>query len=417
MSVSVKELEDFIVESQEGLEKIEASIKEFNIFNILGVQRREIRHSNFLGWLFDPNGSHLLKAVFLKDLLKLVSNVGCLNSEKMEALVNYDLSNTTVYRESLNNIDILIVNESADFVICIENKIDANFSGHQLAKYYKYVEEKFSTITHRCYLTLTPFNTYHHNLYECGNKYKNISYIQIIKLLHQQNEIVNKAKSTVKESINQYCTMVEKDITQTNPEVRMAQNIYKKHKDAIEFILNHKPNFLGVNHTIWGCFVNKEIDGFIFTVEEPNDAIIRILPDNKELLEIFRKPEFKSWDTEYMFCLEIYVEYDSVWARWSFGDIKAEDDVDALLKLRSELYFKMKKLEVFKAPGLFFDDKHIYSENKNSWPGVGGIKLFNTDDYISQDKPSIELFKEKFAELNEKLIQPWTEACIEQLRN
>ena len=416
MGVSVKDLENFILESQFDLVEIKESLNEFNIFNVLGVQRREIRHSNFLGWLFDPNGSHLLGAIFLKDLLNLISKSGSLNSEKMEDLIKQDLSETIVHRESLNNIDILIINESADFVICIENKIDANFSGHQLAKYYKFVEKKFSKITHRCYVTLTPFNTNYHNLFECGNMYKNISYIQIINLLHQQQEIINNAKSTVKESINQYCTMVQKDITQTNPEVRMAQKIYKKHKDAIEFILNHKPNFSGLNYNIWNCLLNKEIDGFIFTVEKPNDAIVRILPDNDELLSIFKKPEFHSWNNEYMFCLEIIVEYDRVWVRWSFGNINNDSRADELLTMMSHYYDIMDNMEVFQRSGLPVD-MHKDQIHMHNYPGVCGVKLFNDVDFINQDKTPIELFKIKFAELNEKLIQPWTEACIKHLRN
>ena len=44
--------------NDDDFERIEIGLKAPNIFSILGVSRTEIRHSNFLGWLLDPNGSH-----------------------------------------------------------------------------------------------------------------------------------------------------------------------------------------------------------------------------------------------------------------------------------------------------------------------------------------------------------------------
>ena len=72
MNVSTKDLEKFVIDNQSHLEEIKHSLSEFNIFNVLGIQHREIRHSNFIDWLFDPNESHQLGDVFLKDLFKLL---------------------------------------------------------------------------------------------------------------------------------------------------------------------------------------------------------------------------------------------------------------------------------------------------------------------------------------------------------
>ena len=54
------------------LENLELELQKPNIFNILGISRMEIRHSNLLVGLFDPKGSHGLGNKFwirfLRDL-------------------------------------------------------------------------------------------------------------------------------------------------------------------------------------------------------------------------------------------------------------------------------------------------------------------------------------------------------------
>lgn len=42
----------------------------FNIFSVLNVQRKEVRHSAFLSALLDPNGEHGLGNKFLSDFIK-----------------------------------------------------------------------------------------------------------------------------------------------------------------------------------------------------------------------------------------------------------------------------------------------------------------------------------------------------------
>ena len=56
------------------------SLESFNIFNVLGVQYREIRHSNYLGWLLDPNESLNLKDIFLKGLFEKLQKLNFFKS-------------------------------------------------------------------------------------------------------------------------------------------------------------------------------------------------------------------------------------------------------------------------------------------------------------------------------------------------
>lgn len=46
-------------------DRLDLELRTPNIFQILNIARAEIRHSNFLAWLLDPNGTHGLGRLFL----------------------------------------------------------------------------------------------------------------------------------------------------------------------------------------------------------------------------------------------------------------------------------------------------------------------------------------------------------------
>ncbi|CAH8283085.1 PD-(D/E)XK nuclease superfamily protein [Mariniflexile fucanivorans] len=98
MSVTSQDLEKFVEECEPKLHTIKEALTAFSIFNVLGIQYREIRHSNFLGWLFDPNESHGLKDAILKSLIKNISIVIPNKQTELWALLDRRLLDTQVYR-------------------------------------------------------------------------------------------------------------------------------------------------------------------------------------------------------------------------------------------------------------------------------------------------------------------------------
>src|SRR5690606_37441241 len=137
----------------------------------------------------------------------------------------------------------LIVNEDHSFVIVIENKIHARFSKPQLEKYYEYVHQKYGKFEDKIYLTLTPKTSNSHLDYKKGDHYTNINYEDIIKLIEDNKAHIEKTIPTIRESINQYVTMVENDITKTSKEVRLAKEIYRDFKKEIDFIIRSQEHF------------------------------------------------------------------------------------------------------------------------------------------------------------------------------
>src|SRR5690606_3343507 len=139
----VKLLEELIYNNAQ-LEKLESIVDKFNIFSSLGIINQEIRHSNFLAWLLDPNETHNLSDYFKTSFLKLAtSNDSNVNPDLSIIDIDIiDFSNVQVLRE-WNKIDVLLVDEEQKIVVVIENKVDSKEHSNQLFKYKKIVESNY----------------------------------------------------------------------------------------------------------------------------------------------------------------------------------------------------------------------------------------------------------------------------------
>jgi hypothetical protein len=415
MSITIENLKAFEEKNKESFQKIKESLDEFNIFNVLKVQYREIRHSNFLGWLFDPNESHKMGTVFLESLLKTINEKhnAILNDDSYQGLFKDDLKWTKVYRETKHNIDILIVNDRLNFVICIENKIHAGYSENQLEKYYNYVEKNYPYPYKRIYLTLTPFKSGAHNGFAKGEEYSNINYQSIVQIINANKDIYEAKEGPIKESIKQYITMVEKSITQTNEEVKLAQKIYKEYFTEINFIIDNKINFNKQRSKIDGFILGGELGDFEIINSDYHKDIIRILPKDETILKLFKDPNFKSWGGEYFFTLELFFQKGHIWLKPCFGNVNPEKE-----ELKAELQTKKDKMvevmngfDVIKKPSNKLKIDIHGSSSADDFTGICGINLFYFDTFLKHGDTFEEFFKNKFALVNEEFIQPWIEEC------
>lgn len=149
-------IEILLKEIQTSLEEMKSKQKpseNFNIFETLGVELLEARHSKFLAELLNPSGSHGCKDLFLKQFL-LLDPI----KEKIKDIdffceyAKVETEQFHIVEKNQSYIDIVI--ESKDTVIVIENKIYASDQYKQLYRYYKAKKsENFSNII-LIYLTL-----------------------------------------------------------------------------------------------------------------------------------------------------------------------------------------------------------------------------------------------------------------------
>src|SRR5215212_5763142 len=96
----LKSLEAFLV-ANEDLDRLEALLDRFNIFEAIGMVSRELNHSQFLAYLLDPRGNHGMGDTFVKRLLERVLTVAADVHVRVKTseLKRWDLDRMTVQRE------------------------------------------------------------------------------------------------------------------------------------------------------------------------------------------------------------------------------------------------------------------------------------------------------------------------------
>ena len=148
-------LKDFLLDI-DCLKQLNDWTDDFNLFDVLRITNMEIRHSNILAWIFDPNENHGLGDSFIKSFItKVVSKC---NQNKYSAfdLLLQDFYSYQVYRES-NHMDIVLVSREEKTAVIIENKIWSGESSHQLNDYLEKSKTEYKDCNQILYVFLTPF--------------------------------------------------------------------------------------------------------------------------------------------------------------------------------------------------------------------------------------------------------------------
>lgn len=229
---SLGALERFVVENDELLQ-LEERIGRFNIFDALGIVRVEIRHSNFLAWLLDPNESHGQGSLFFNGVLMdvLRQSPPALRPFSPIRLDGAEIRGVRVRRE-YRKIDILVECDEPRFVVAIENKIGSREHSDQLGRYKKTVKELYGDVPAQfVYLTREgdepsdgDWTTY---------TYRNI---------HDTLQRICKANSSsigsdVLTFLEHYLNLLRSRFMDDPDIDELCQTIYKNHRQAIDLII------------------------------------------------------------------------------------------------------------------------------------------------------------------------------------
>ena len=218
-------------------------LDEVDVFDALGLHGDEQFHSNLLSWLLDPRGSHGLGDHFLQGFLVASGASGAISAVNRPS--------ATIRREKslqldggYGRLDIRILNENAEFVCAIENKIWAAESGDQLAWYRKVLERDHKG--YRIHLVfLTPRGVKPDDPTE-REHWTTMSYTNVLRLVEG---IIEPGGQTANEDVmallRQYAITLRRNIV---PEVsndvhELARRIYRKHKQAIDLIIEHRERY------------------------------------------------------------------------------------------------------------------------------------------------------------------------------
>ena len=233
-------LEELVKEQQGG----------FDLFKVLGIQEEERVHSNFLAWLLNPRSNDAIGIFFLENFLERTIAA----AKELDILTapygnlrETDWSETEVLRE-WNYIDILVLNRKARFVCAIENKINADEGfdedgRSQLARYRETLAREFPDFdSHRVFLSPQAMvsGSIVERKFWVPESYSNILEL-VVETLHR---IEDTAKPEVFWSLSQYESTLRRNIVPETGEIaKLARQIYLEHREAIELIYRHRPDY------------------------------------------------------------------------------------------------------------------------------------------------------------------------------
>lgn len=232
-----KLLEAFVVDNPE-LERLEALLEQFNLFEALGAVRVEVRHSDFLSFLLNPSQNHGLGDTFVKRLLQRTLMMSSVQTPLITPidLDTWDLDELIVYRE-WQNIDILLVDERNRLVVLIENKISSKEHGEQLQRYWRTTSQNYPG-WNIVGVFLSPEGDQ-----PSDDNYFPIDYTSICEILEK---IIEARKSNLGPDIlvalTHYTQMLRRHIVSESEIEQLSRKIYRKHKQALDLIYEYRPD-------------------------------------------------------------------------------------------------------------------------------------------------------------------------------
>lgn len=374
---------NFIVNNDK-LELIKAKLNRFNPFKILRIEDYEIRHSNVLAWLLDPNGNHnfdekILKKFLLKVLMKPDNDEVLSNVNLVYKIQNMNLMDICVYRE-LYNIDLVMVSEIQGLVIFIENKILSEEHSNQLSRYYSVIQDNFPDYTIiPIFLTLDGKETSSENYFRASYS----------DLLETMEFVVENYKERTSQEIvafvSYYISIIKEKYFMDEDLKRLCKDIYIQNKDVIDMIYS-------IGNEI---DIEAAVDQFISKHKE----IIPVTQKNTIFwfgLDSFlkaRKTEVDSWGGGFPICLWFSEYYRKLKLTLEVGPF---EDSDERITFLNQLELSGIKIsERAKEPSRKYTRIYTDTISIKDWSDSEEIyekmeTLYNKKDFISIKNKAIE---------------------------
>lgn len=230
-------IDRFLADNPE-FEELSSKLAQFNVLRVLKIEEAEIRHSNVLAWILNPEESHGFGDIALRRILSniLLENDFHIKGISAAHVELMDFTDIEIRRE-WKNIDLLVVDRKNNLVILVENKVRSGISLGQLSKYKKIVAEEFPSFV-IIPVILTLFDQESDDE-ELEPEYVPYSYVKLFDVL---NNLFIQRKSQLAEPVaifvSQYLDSLRRLTMQDEELVNLCKTIYRKHKDAIDLIVD-----------------------------------------------------------------------------------------------------------------------------------------------------------------------------------
>lgn len=223
------------------LERLQSLGRRFNVFETAGMVNDEAMHSNMLAFLLDSGTEDGLGESFLKRFLRRIPGAagGATPSSVLGDIDRMDLSRTRVHRE-YRFIDVLLTNEDHRLAVIVENKVWSAEHSEQLERYRRVINNTHPEWTVLC-VYLTPRGTA-----PSHEKYAPLGYEAICGIVDEVLEDPGCDLSPeVRVTAEHYARMVRRNLLGDSEVVKLAQEIYRKHRRAVDLVYANRPDVRG----------------------------------------------------------------------------------------------------------------------------------------------------------------------------
>lgn len=328
--------------------------EEVNLMDILGVSNKELQHSNFLAWFFDPKESHNLGDFALKEFIKIYfkenqfQNLGNETGLSVFDFVQLDFDDLEIRRE-YKNIDLIFLSRHNEFCIVIENKIYSPEKKGQLEKYRKLIESEYLEFKHKIYIYLS---LYDQQISESEqDNYVQLNYEHIIKLIEQviSSQRLKLADKT-RFVFEQYLQTLKSMLNKNEKIEKVAQQLYKKYKSAFDLVFKYSIPTNGSE--IWNKIQNLVSGEKSIRPFQSSKTYIRFQPnylyDNLQALKDFGLvSQIDDLTDNWMFLFEFYlnlpknqVTFD---CKIGLGELEAREKLYNIYKKHNDIFTKVAK--------------------------------------------------------------------------
>ena len=210
-----------------------------NFWHILEITRNEKQISRFLAWLLDPQESHSIGDLFLKNILIQAARADVNRTANINPLdIDLeDFSNAIIETElglgSRRRCDIAVIDPRNGYFVIIENKIDANEGKDQTQDYFRISSADFPVeqYPNRVFIYLSPSGD--------APQSENFVPIDYQAILLSIDSVIKHGKLPDLELflIEQFRHNLLREIAMDPKTEKMVLKIYEEHSDVLEFIL------------------------------------------------------------------------------------------------------------------------------------------------------------------------------------
>ena len=258
----IKDLYDSLIDDKR-FDELELGLNKPNLFEILRIPRREIRHSNFLSWLLDPKGSHGLGDIFLRRFVRKIFSSDKVHELDQIEVSHLDFSNAEVWRE-WQYIDVLIAFD--DVVVCVENKVSSGEHSNQLSRYKTIVEQGYPN-RRQAFVYLTPEGD---ESEEETDTYVELSWKEIVVILERIIAVnVNSMSGPVRTYIADYIVILKRYVIGEDELTDLAKEIYTSHTELLDLL-----------------FRNNDSRDIINRIRESHEELFSFIERNKPDLKL-----------------------------------------------------------------------------------------------------------------------------------